>query len=165
VIAAGLPHDEAERLARLRALTVLDSAPEPLFDSLARLAAQIAGTPIALVTLIDEKRQWFKANLGLPGARETPRDLAFCAHAILGREVMEVADARTDPRFADHPMVTGEPGIRFYAGAPLSLPGGMRVGTLCVIDRAPRATRRAGAGGGAGVASARACTRRRHSRA
>jgi PAS domain S-box-containing protein len=138
VIPAGLPPDEAERLARLRALAVLDSAPEPLFDSLTRLAAQIAGTPIALVTLIDEKRQWFKANLGLPGARETPRDLAFCAHAILQSELMEVSDARSDPRFADHPMVTGEPGIRFYAGAPLSLPGGARVGTLCVIDRAPR---------------------------
>jgi PAS domain S-box-containing protein len=138
VIPAGRPPDEAERLARLRALAVLDSAPEPLFDSLARLAAQIAGTPIALVTLIDEKRQWFKANLGLPGARETPRDLAFCAHAILHDELMEVSDARNDPRFADHPMVTGDPEIRFYASAPLSLPGGARVGTLCVIDRAPR---------------------------
>jgi PAS domain S-box-containing protein len=132
------PPDEAERLARLRALAVLDSAPEPLFDGLARLAAQIAGTPIALVTLIDEKRLWFKANLGLPDLRELPRDLAFCAHPMLEREVLVVTDARTDPRFADHPMVTGEPAVRFYAGAPLTLPDGARVGTLCVIDRAPR---------------------------
>jgi PAS domain S-box-containing protein len=135
---AALPPDEIQRLARLRALAVLDSAPEPLFDSFARLAAQIAGTPIALVSLIDDERQWFKANLGMPGVQETPRDVAFCAHAILERTVMTVADARTDPRFADNPLVTGEPGIRFYAGAPLVLPSGERLGTLCVIDRAPR---------------------------
>jgi PAS domain S-box-containing protein len=133
-----LPPDEIQRLARLRALNVLDSAPEPLFDSFARLAAQIAGTPIALLSLIDDQRQWFKANLGLPGVQQTPRDFAFCAHAILERDVMTVADARADPRFADNPLVTGEPGIRFYAGAPLVLPGGERLGTLCVIDRAPR---------------------------
>lgn len=136
--AARLPPDEIQRLARLRVLNVLDSAPEPLFDSLTRLAAQIAGTPIALISLIDEQRQWFKANLGLPGVQQTPRDFAFCAHAILERDVMTVTDARTDPRFADNPLVTGEPGIRFYAGAPLILPGGERLGTLCVIDRAPR---------------------------
>jgi PAS domain S-box-containing protein len=137
-VKAALPADEIQRLARLRALGVLDSAPEPMFDSLTRLAAQIAGTPIALVSLIDEQRQWFKANLGLPGVQQTPRDVAFCAHAILERDVMTVADARTDPRFADNPLVTGEPGIRFYAGAPLTMPGGERLGTLCVIDRAPR---------------------------
>jgi diguanylate cyclase len=137
-VSAPLPADEVQRLARLHALGILDSAPEPLFDSLTRLAAQIAGTPIALVSLVDEQRTWFKANLGLPGTHETPRDLAFCAHAILGRDVMEVADARADPRFADNPLVSGEPGIRFYAGAPLTLPGGERLGTLCVIDRAPR---------------------------
>jgi PAS domain S-box-containing protein len=135
---APTPPDEALRLARLRALGVLDTAPEPLFDSLARVAAQIAGTPIALVSLVDAQRQWFKANLGLPGVQETPRDVAFCAHAILGRDIMEINDARTDPRFADNPLVAGEPGIRFYAGAPLLLPGGERAGTLCVIDRAPR---------------------------
>ncbi len=133
-----LPPDEIQRLARLRALGVLDSAPEPLFDSLTRLAARITGTPIALVSLIDEQRQWFKANLGLPGVQQTPRDFAFCAHAILDSDVMTVTDARTDPRFADNPLVTGDPGIRFYAGAPLTLPGGERLGTLCVIDRAPR---------------------------
>jgi PAS domain S-box-containing protein len=138
VTAAALPADEAQRLARLRALTVLDSAPEPLFDSFARLAAQIAGTPIALVSLIDEQRQWFKANLGLPGVQQTPRDMAFCAHAILSHDMMEVPNAQLDPRFADNPLVTGEPGIRFYAGTPLTLPSGERLGTLCVIDRAPR---------------------------
>jgi PAS domain S-box-containing protein len=135
---APLPPDEIQRLARLRALAVLDSAPEPLFDSFARLAAQIAGTPIALLSLIDDQRQWFKANLGLPGVQQTPRDFAFCAHAILERDMMTVADARADPRFADNPLVTGDPGIRFYAGAPLTLPSGERLGTLCVIDRAPR---------------------------
>ncbi len=133
-----LPPDEAQRLARLRALAVLDSAPEPLFDSFVRLAAQIAGTPIALVSLVDDQRQWFKANLGLPGVQQTPRDMAFCAHTILERDVMTVTDARADPRFADNPLVTGEPGIRFYAGAPLTLPSGERLGALCVIDRAPR---------------------------
>jgi PAS domain S-box-containing protein len=137
-VKAALPADEAQRLVRLRALTVLDSAPEPLFDSFARLAAQIAGTPIALVSLVDEQRQWFKANLGLPGVQQTPRDMAFCAHAILGHDVMEVPNAQLDPRFADNPLVTGEPGIRFYAGTPLTLPSGERLGTLCVIDRAPR---------------------------
>jgi PAS domain S-box-containing protein len=135
---AALPPDEAKRLSRLRALAMLDTPPEPLFDSFVRLAAQIAGTPIALVSLVDAQRQWFKANLGLPGVQETPRDVAFCAHAILCREVMEVNDARSDPRFADNPLVCGEPSIRFYAGAPLVLPGGERLGTLCVIDRAPR---------------------------
>jgi PAS domain S-box-containing protein len=137
-VKAALPADEIQRLARLRALSVLDSAPEPLFDSFARLAAQIAGTPIALLSLVDEQRQWFKANLGLPGVQQTPRDLAFCAHAILQHNVLEVPNAQLDPRFADNPLVTGEPGIRFYAGAPLTLPSGERLGTLCVIDRAPR---------------------------
>jgi PAS domain S-box-containing protein len=139
VSAAPQPTDEAQRLARLRALAVLDTEPEPLFESFARLAAQIAGTPIALVSLIDEDRQWFLANLGLAGTRQTPRDIAFCAHAILGNGLMEVPDARDDPRFANNPMVVGQPGIRFYAGATLALPdGGQRIGTLCVIDHIPR---------------------------
>jgi len=122
----------------LRALAVLDTAPEPLFDTLSRLAAAICGTPIALLSLVDASRQWFKANVGLPGVSETPRELAFCAHAILDGEVLEVGDACADPRFAGNPLVTGEPGIRFYAGAPIELPGGVRLGTLCVIDRQPR---------------------------
>jgi PAS domain S-box-containing protein len=128
---------EANRLDKLRALFVLDTEPEPLFDSLARMAADICNTPIALITLIDVDRQWFKANVGLAGVNETPRDIAFCAHTIAGDALMEVPDALADPRFADNPLVTGEPNIRFYAGAPLVLPGGERLGSLCVIAREP----------------------------
>ena len=132
------PADEAERLARLHALMLLDSAPEPVFDSIARLASEVCGVPIALLSLIDSDRQWFKANVGLQGFNETPRDVAFCAHTILNDEVFEVPDATLDPRFAANPLVTGAPNIRFYAGAPLMLPGGARIGTLCVIDRQVR---------------------------
>jgi len=127
--------DEADRLARLRELVILDSAPEPVFDSIARMASEICGVPIALISLIDMERQWFKANVGLPGVNETPRDIAFCDYAIRSDAVLEVPDARADSRFANNPIVTGAPDIRFYAGAPLILPGGQRVGTLCVIDR------------------------------
>ncbi|RCW69557.1 PAS domain S-box protein [Pseudorhodoferax soli] len=115
----------------------MDSPPEPLFDLMARFAAELCGTPIALISLIDEERQWFKANVGLPGVNETPRDVAFCAHAIQSDSLLEVPNAALDPRFADNPLVTGAPDIRFYAGAPLILPGGSRAGTLCVIDRTP----------------------------
>ena len=130
--------DESHRIAALRALVVLDSPPEAVFDSLTRLASQVCGVPIALISLIDTERQWFKANVGLPGINETPRDQAFCAHAIASDELMQVGDATQDARFADNALVTGAPGIRFYAGAPLVLPGGARVGTLCVIDRQRR---------------------------
>lgn len=130
--------DEARRLARLRELVVLDSPAEPVFDAIARLASQICGTPIALMSLVDEERQWFKANVGLPGVNETPRDVAFCAHAIQSDTVFEVPDALQDPRFASNPLVAGTPDIRFYAGAPLVVPSGERIGTLCVIDRQPR---------------------------
>ena len=134
-----LPADhEAERLRVLHALRVLDTAPEPLFDSIARLASQVCGTPIALLSLVDGERQWFKANVGLDGVSQTPRAMAFCAHAIGGDALFEVGDATDDPRFASNPLVTGDPSIRFYAGAPLALPGGQRVGTLCVIDRVQR---------------------------
>ena len=129
---------EHERLERLRELMVLDSEREPLFDRLVRMASAACGVPIALVSLVDAERQWFKAETGLPGVRETPRDVAFCAYAIEGGGVFEVPDATLDPRFADNPLVTGQPDIRFYAGAPLVLPGGERIGTLCVIDRQPR---------------------------
>lgn len=130
---------EARRLARLKLLAVLDSQPEPLFDSLARLASQICGTPIALVSLIDADRQWFKANVGLEATAQTPRDVAFCAHAIEQDErLMEVTDAHGDARFSLNPMVLGAPHIRFYAGAQITMPGGERMGTLCVIDRKPR---------------------------
>ena len=130
-----VPANEAERLARLHELLVLDTAPEPIFDSLARLASEVCGTPIALLSLVDDRRQWFKANVGLSEITEGPREEAFCAHTILGDGLFEVADATRDPRFADNPMVTGAPDIRFYAGTPLVLPGGERVGSLCVIDR------------------------------
>ncbi|MFZ4285842.1 PAS domain S-box protein [Variovorax sp. HJSM1_2] len=129
---------ESSRLARLRDLVVLDSEPEPLFDEFARLASSICGAPIALLSLIDEERQWFKANVGLPGVNETPRDVAFCAHAIQSDALFYVPDATLDGRFAENPLVTGAPDIRFYAGAPLALASGERVGTLCVIDRTPR---------------------------
>lgn len=132
------PAAEADRLARLRELLVLDTEPEPLFDSLARLASEVCGTPIALLSLVDHERQWFKANVGLPGVNETPRDVAFCAHAIRGDDLFEVQDATLDGRFATNPLVAGVPDIRFYAGAPLVLPGGERIGTLCVIDRQAR---------------------------
>jgi diguanylate cyclase (GGDEF)-like protein/PAS domain S-box-containing protein len=131
--------DEAQRLAQLQALAVLDTAAEPLFDSLARMAALICGVPVALISLVDTERQWFKANVGLPGVTETSRDIAFCAHAILDEGVMEVPDAALDPRFADNPLVRDQPAIRFYAGAPITLSGGARVGTLCTIDHRPHA--------------------------
>lgn len=136
--AAPLRDDEAGSLAALRALEVLDTAAEPEFDALVRVAAIGCCVPIALVSLIDAERQWFKAGTGLPGVAETARDVSFCAHAVLSDALFEIADAAADPRFADNPLVTGEPGIRFYAGAPVVLGDGYRVGTLCVIDRQPR---------------------------
>ncbi|MEJ6007819.1 PAS domain-containing protein [Paucibacter sp. AS339] len=129
--------NEAASLAALHGLDVLDSPPEPAFDALVRVASLVCGVPISLISLIDAERQWFKANIGLPGVTETPRELAFCAHAVLGDELFDVPDASLDPRFADNPLVTGGPDIRFYAGAPICLSDGIRVGTLCVIDRQP----------------------------
>ena len=130
--------EESHRITRLRDLLILDSGPEPVFDSIVKLASDVCGVPIALVSLIDTERQWFKANVGLPGLNETPRDLAFCAHAIQDDALFEVPDATRDARFSENPLVTGNPDIRFYAGAPLVLDGGVRVGTLCVIDRQAR---------------------------
>ncbi len=135
---APLPVDEVPRLARLHALSVLDTDAEPLFDALTRAAALVTGAPIALITLVDAERQWFKSNVGLAGTAQTPRTSAFCAHTILGHELLEIADAQRDPRFADNPLVTGKPHIRFYAGAPIELGDGLRMGALCVIDREPR---------------------------
>ena len=128
---------EADRLAALREYGVLDSAAEPAFDDIAFLASYICGTPIALVSLVDEKRQWFKARVGTE-IEETSRDVAFCAHAILEPgEIFVVPDAFEDPRFAGNPLVREE-GIRFYAGAPLNTMDGLPLGTLCVFDRVPR---------------------------
>ncbi|WP_088281824.1 EAL domain-containing protein [Ideonella sp. A 288] len=131
-------HDEIGALAALSSLEVLDSGPEPELDALVRIASTVCGVPISLISLVDAERQWFKANIGLPGVSETPRDVAFCAHAVLQDGLFEVPDATQDPRFADNPLVSGAPDIRFYAGAPLRLSSGHRVGTLCVIDRRPR---------------------------
>jgi GAF domain-containing protein len=132
-----LPANEAERMRALRLYQVLDTASEQAFDDLTHLAATICDVPIALISLVDEHRQWFKARIGLDAA-ETDRDVAFCAHAILGDDVMVVEDATRDPRFADNPLVQGEFGIRFYAGAPLTVSAGLAVGTVCVVDRKPR---------------------------
>ena len=129
--------DEQARLEALRSYAVLDTAAELEFDHVTRLAAHLLDVPIALISLIDEDRQWFKAVVGLDAVKETPRELAFCDHAILGQDIMVVPDATKDPRFAGNPLVTGEPGIRFYAGVPLITPDGHALGTLCVIDRKP----------------------------
>ena len=125
---------EIARLARLHELHILDTAREPLFDSLVHMASEVCESPIALITLIDADRQWFKADVGLGGLSETPREFAFCAHTIQDDDLMEIPDARDDARFAANPFVRNDPGIRFYAGAPLTLPCGERVGSLCVID-------------------------------
>ena len=130
--------EEKARCAELRGYGILDTDNEPEFDSLVRDAATSCGTPIALISLIDENRQWFKARIGLD-ARETPRTISFCTHAIVGSDVFEIADATADERFANNPLVTGDTNIRFYAGAPLKTSTGRRIGTLCVIDNKPRA--------------------------
>ncbi|GAB4195607.1 MAG: hypothetical protein OHK0022_12510 [Roseiflexaceae bacterium] len=128
---------EAKRLAALQGYQILDTLPEQDFDDLVRLAATICGAPIAMVSLVDADRQWFKAKLGMP-FDQTPREVAFCAHAIQQPDLMLVPDALADARFAHNPLVTGEPGARFYAGVPLHDPSGHALGTLCVLDRVPR---------------------------
>ena len=132
-----LPPNEAERLRALHQYRILDTLPEQVYDDLTRLAAQICGAPIALVSLIDAERQWFKARLGLESS-ETERALSFCAHSVATGEMLVVPDAYRDDRFIDHPSVLGDPYVRFYAGAPLVNPRGHALGTLCVIDRQPR---------------------------
>jgi diguanylate cyclase (GGDEF)-like protein len=131
------PPDDAERVAQLRSLAILDTDPEERFDRVTRLAQRLFGVPIALVSLVDADRQWFKSKQGLD-ATETPRADAFCTYAILGDEVLQVQDATTDPRFADNPLVLGAPEIRFYAGCPIEGPDGAKLGTLCIIDSQPR---------------------------
>jgi len=136
--AAPLPDDESRRLERLRSLAVLDTAPEPFFDGIVQVASLVTGSPIALVSLIDHDRQWFKAQVGLEGVTETPRDVSFCAHAIHGQTLFEVRDTHDDERFFDNPLVEADPNIRFYAGMPIAMQGGSGMGTLCVIDHVPR---------------------------
>jgi GAF domain-containing protein len=134
---APLPKNETARLEALSQYQILDTDPEEVFDDITRLAAYICQTPIAVISLVDRDRQWFKARVGL-GPAETSRDCAFCAHAILEDTPMVIPDALADIRFADNPLVTAEPYIRLYAGAPLITPEGFRLGTLCVIDRVSR---------------------------
>lgn len=131
------PREEA-RLAELMGLAILDTLPEEDYDQFVRLAAQVCDAPIALISLVDENRQWFKARVGIDVC-ETGRDEAFCAHAILEQDrLMVVPDTLQDERFADNPLVLGPPHIRFYAGAPVVLDSGLPAGTLCVIDTRPR---------------------------
>ncbi len=132
-----VPADEATRIDALRALKILDTSPEERFDRLTRLAKRLFGVPIALVSLVDTDRQWFKSCVGLD-AEETPRDISFCGHAILEDDIFLIPDAAMDDRFKDNPLVTDEPHIRFYAGCPLTVANGSKLGTLCIIDRDPR---------------------------
>lgn len=134
----GTPPDEKTRIDTLRALNILDSSPQERFDRITRLAKRMFGVPVALVSLIDADRQWFLSSFGLDDVKETSRDISFCGHAILGDEIFTVPDAALDPRFDDNPLVTDAPNIRFYAGCPISVPNGSKLGTLCLIDQSPR---------------------------
>jgi GAF domain-containing protein len=132
-----IPENETERIHTLRGYGILDTRPEERFDDLTRLAASICGTPISVISLVDEDRQWFKSKTGMEVC-QTPREVAFCAHAIMSKDLFIVPDASQDPRFAANPLVVGEPHVRFYAAAPLAAPNGHHLGALCVIDRVPR---------------------------
>lgn len=131
------PLSEKDRLRALREYRILDTPPEQAYDDLAGLASQICETPIAVISLLDEQRQWFKARVGVT-VQETSREAAFCAHTILGTETLVIPDATDDPRFADSALVVGQPRIRFYAGAPLISLSGQALGAMCVMDRVPR---------------------------
>ena len=139
MLKAPIPPDEPQRMRALHEYSILDTQPEPVYDDIAHVAAGVCDTPIALVALIDGSRNWFKARVGIPEElTESPRDISFCGHAILGTDIFEVTDAIVDERFADNPLVAQEPKIRFYAGAPLITPKGYRLGTICAIDVRPR---------------------------
>lgn len=137
---APIVKSEAQRLKVLWQYDVLDTVPEEVFDDLTELAARICEAPIALISLIDEDRQWFKAKVGV-SLSETSRDISFCAHAIKQQDLFIIPDATQDARFANNPLVISDPKIRFYAGAPLITPDGYALGTLCVIDKVPRELR------------------------
>ena len=137
MLAPAKPALEDERMHALHALNILDTQPEERFDRLTRLARRLFDVPIALVSLVDSNRQWFKSCQGLT-LTETPRDVSFCAHAILSDQILMIPDAGSDERFQDNPLVTGEPKIRFYAGCPLKVGNGSNVGTLCLLDTRPR---------------------------
>jgi GGDEF domain-containing protein len=132
-----LPDNESDRLRTLQVLNILDSKPEDRFDTITRLTQHLFNVPIAVISLVDENRQWFKSCMGLD-AQETPRDISFCGHAILDPKILIIEDASLDDRFSDNPLVTGAPFIRFYAGKPLEAPNGDRIGTLCIISDKPR---------------------------
>jgi diguanylate cyclase (GGDEF)-like protein len=132
-----IPVDEQDRLATLRSLNILDTPPEERFDRLTRMAKRLFDVPISLVSLVDEERQWFKSCVGLK-ASETPRDISFCGHAILGNDLFIIANAKEDARFKDNPLVVDDPNIRFYAGCPIRAMDGRKLGTLCIIDKKPR---------------------------
>ncbi|HYO72244.1 MAG TPA: GAF domain-containing protein, partial [Archangium sp.] len=134
---APIPPNEKERLDALRRARLLDTLPERVFDDLAEIVSAICGTPIGLVTLVDEHRQWFKARVGIEG-QETSREEAFCAYTILHEDALVVSDATEDPRFADNPLVTGSMQLRFYAGVPLRDPDGHALGAVCAVDMRPR---------------------------
>ncbi len=134
---APLPPDEAQRLQTLVSYQILDTPPEVAFERITSMAARLFDAPISLISLIDADRQWFKSCFGLH-LQQTDRNISFCAHAILADEAMVVPDATLDPRFRDNLVVTGEPRVRSYVGAPLKMPNGQNLGTLCVIDTVPR---------------------------
>jgi len=138
--AAAIPKNEVKRLKVLWQYDVLDTVPEEVFDDLTELASHICEAPVALISLVDENRQWFKSQVGTT-LKETSRDISFCAHAILNDGLLVIEDATKDPRFSDNPMVTGPQKIRFYAGAPLVTPDGHALGTLCILDKQPRKLR------------------------
>lgn len=128
---------EKVRLSAVRKLNILDSPTEPVFDSIAKLASEVCDMPIALISILDENRQWFKANIGLPEIKETDRASAFCSYTILSDELLMVPDTIEDERFIHNILVTKSPKIRFYAGAPIRMPSGQNIGSLCVIDVKP----------------------------